>query len=99
MPDIAIPPDLVDLQRRANAAWAAVEEHRKEVDQKRRDAPRVVVDGRETLRDWTPDENAVHARLMAEVTAAADARLAGLAAAGLGTDYDVVQALHAAARG
>jgi hypothetical protein len=102
MPDIDLPAALVDVQRRCDAAWAAVEAHRAAVDAARRaegvpvkDAPKWVPP---TLKEWTAEEDAEHARLMAEVTAAAEARHAALTASGLGAGYDVVQALHKAAR-
>lgn len=114
MPDIDFPPALVDLQRRAHAAWAEVEAHRKGVDARRvaeadaadatlRAANQRVEEvpkwGRRALPPWTEAEDQEHARLMADVTAAAAALRAGLAGAGLGTGYDTVQGLHAAARG
>jgi hypothetical protein len=102
MPDIEFPPDLVAAQRRADAAWAAVEEHRKAVDAARRAE---AVEDRDRpkwaspeLRPWTAEESARHEELMAEVREAAEARSAALSASGLGTGQDVVKALHAAAR-
>ncbi|MET9222291.1 hypothetical protein ABZX65_26495 [Streptomyces sp. NPDC003300] len=102
MPDIDFPATLVDLQKRSDAAWAAVEAHRKQVDAQRRaeaaplkDAPKWMSPA---LREWTAEERERHAALMAEATAAADALHQALAASGLGASYDVVQGLHRAAR-
>lgn len=97
------PPDLVDVQRRCNAAWEAVEAHRKAVDAARR--AETVDEDRDRpkwasapLRPWTEVEDAEHARLMAVVRETAQARHEGLIASGLGDGYDTVQGLHAAAR-
>lgn len=100
MTDVTFPADLVELQRAAHTAWAALEAHRKQVDAARRKEPRVELPGRTmALRPWTPAEDAEHARLRAAVTAAQEAVRAGIAAApGLGGGYDTVQGLHRAAR-
>ncbi|WNI19235.1 hypothetical protein [Actinacidiphila sp. ITFR-21] len=97
-----LPESLVALQRRVDAAWAAVETHRQQVDARRR-AQAVPV--RELakwqvqpLPVWTPGEDEEHTRLMGIVTAAAEALHAGIAEAGLTEDYATVQGLHAAAR-
>jgi hypothetical protein len=102
MPDIEYPAELVELQKRSNAAWVAVEDHRKAVDAVRRaeatpekDRPKWMSPD---LRPWTETESAAHEVLMAEVRAASEARSAALTVSGLGTGHDVVQGLHAAAR-
>jgi hypothetical protein len=103
MSEIEFPPDLVDLQRASHAAWEAVEAHRKAVDSERRAGVPAETDPTRRwespqLRPWTDGEDAEHARLMAVVRETAEQLRAGLAASGLGTGYDVVQALHKAAR-
>lgn len=103
MPEITLPESLVDLQRAVYLAEAAVEAHRRQVDA-RRLAEAVPVKDRPKwmspeLREWLPEEDAEHARLMTVLRDAAEARRAGLLAAGLGEGYDVVQTLHAQARG
>ncbi|WUH94486.1 hypothetical protein OG900_33020 [Streptomyces sp. NBC_00433] len=113
MADTTFPPDLVDLQRRAHEAWAAVEAHRKQVDARRvaeadaadealRAAGQRVSEvptwGRRTLPPWTEADDQEHARLMGEVTAAAEALRVGVAGAGLDGGYDAAQGLHTAAR-
>lgn len=96
------PPALVDLQRRAQAAWAAVEAHRLAVDARRREEAEPDTDrpkwASPALRLWTEEEDARHAELMAAVLEAEQARHAALAESGLGHGYDVIQDLHAAAR-
>jgi hypothetical protein len=109
-----LPPDLVDLQRTAHAAWDAVEAHRREVDARRRaeadeqDAqaraagervPEVPSWGRRALRPWTGDEDAEHARLMDAARHAQEVLRQGVAGAELDGGYDVAQGLHRAARG
>jgi transposase len=102
MLDITYPPDLIAAQTRSHQAWEAVEAHRKEVDQKRRAEATPVKDAPKwagpALREWSAEENARHAELMAEATAAAEALHAALAESGLGHGYDTVQGLHKAAR-
>lgn len=102
MPEIVLPESLIVLQRAVYAAEVAVEAHRRGVDARRR-AEAVPVKDRPKwmspeLPPWTEAEDAEHARLMAAVLSAAEARRAGLLAAGLGEGYDVVQGLHAQAR-
>jgi hypothetical protein len=102
MADIEFPPALVELQKRSNAAWVAVEAHRKQVDTVRRGEAEPEKDrpkwASPNLRPWTETESAAHEVLMADVRAASEARSAALAESGLGTGHDVVQGLHAAAR-
>lgn len=98
MPEIALPESLIALQRAVYAAEAAVVAHRRGVDARRRAEAPLSDGARVSLPPWTPAEDAEHARLMAVVLAAAEARRAGLLAAGLGQGYDVVQGLHARAR-
>lgn len=102
MPEITLPESLVDLQRAVYAAEAAVEAHRRGVDARRRAEAEPVKDAPKwmspELPPWTAEEDAEHARLMAILRAAAEARRAGLLAAGLGDGYDVVQTLHQQAR-
>lgn len=99
MADATFDPDLIELQRAANGAWAAVEAHRRGVDGQRRADPRVVViEGQEPmLRPWTPAEDAEHERLMAAARTAQEAVRAGLIA-GPGLAYEAVQGLKNAAR-
>lgn len=96
------PPNLVDLQRHVNTAWAEVEAHRIAVDAQRREEAEPDNDrpkwASPALRLWSDEEDARHAELMAAVVAAAEARSKALAESGLGDGYDVVQDLHAAAR-
>lgn len=94
-------PKLIELQRAANAAWAAVEAHRKTVDgQRRADTPDEP--GRpgwvaRPMRPWTPEEDAEHERLLAAARTAQEQVRAGLIA-GPGLAYEVVQGLKNAAR-
>lgn len=90
--------DLIDLQRRAHAAWGQMEAYRKQVDAERRAAPRVVViEGRDPmLRPWTPEEDAELVRLREAAVAAQQAVKAGLVEAGHGLGFDAVQGLHLA---
>lgn len=80
-----------------------MEAHRKGVDAVRRAEAEPVTDPTRrweslALRPWTEAEDQEHARLMGEVTAAAEALRAGVADAGLDGGYDVAQGLHTAAR-
>lgn len=108
-----LPEHLVDLQRRAHAAWHEVEAHRKSVDAARRRAaeesdaarreagerpPGLAVWQRPVLREWTAAENAEHARLMQAAADAQEAVRAAFAGAGLDGGHDVTQGLHQAAR-
>jgi len=102
MPEITLPEPLVDLQRAVYTAESAVEAHRRGVDARRRaeavpvrDAPKWMSP---VLPPWTPEDDAEHGRLMGALRAAAEARRAGLLAAGLGDGYGVVQTLHQQAR-
>jgi hypothetical protein len=107
MPDVLqLPESLIEAQRAVDRAWAEVEDHRKSVNARRRaDAAKA---GREPdparpwagpeLDPWTEADDARHEELLAAARAAAEARQEALAAAGLGGGYDVVQALHLAAR-
>jgi hypothetical protein len=103
MTDIDFPPALVGLQRRVHEAWAAVEAHRKGVDAERRTDAETsgerIDPSRPALRSWTEAEDARHAELMAAARDAGEALRRGLAEAGFDGRYDVVQGLHAAARG
>lgn len=107
MAEIVFPDDLVAAQRRVDAAWAAVEAHRKGVDERRRGEARAAGARPDDARPWAPAplppwteaDDTRHAELMAEARAAAEARHAALAASGLGDGYEVVQGLHRAARG
>ena len=87
------PPALVDLQKRSDAAWDAVEAHRKTVDESRREAA-----GGGPLRPWTADQDAEHGRLLAAAREAAEGLRAGVLAAGLTADYATTQGLKDAAR-
>lgn len=89
-----LPEDVIQLQRTAHAAWAAVEDHRKAVDARRRaDA------AGGPLRPWTPGEDARHEQLMAAVRQAQqDLHAAVDAEEGLDRGYEIVQGLHKAAR-
>lgn len=100
------PADLVDLQRRAHAAWHAVAAYRKEVDAVRRaqaaggglkDDPTRRWESPQ-LRPWTEEEDAQFAGLRSAVVEAALALRKGIADAGLNGGYDVAQGLHQAAR-
>lgn len=106
MAEIEYPGELVAAQRRVDDAWAAVEAHRRQVDERRRGE--AVASGAQPddsrpwapvpLPPWTETEGARHAELMGEVYAAAEARHAALAESGLGFGYETVQGLHRAAR-
>lgn len=80
-----------------------MESHRKAVDAERRAGVAATSDPTRrwespALRPWTAEEDAEHADLMGEVTAAAEALRAGMAGAGLDGGYDAAQGLHNAAR-
>lgn len=96
------PPALVDLQRRADAAWVAVEAHRKAVDERRRaetpDTPGRPAWVARPMRPWTEAEDAKFARLMAAARDAQQALRDGIKAAGLEPTIQVVQGLKAAAK-
>jgi len=113
MPDLAFPPGLINLQKRSHAAWAAVQEHRRQVDARRvadadaadaalRQAggrvPEIPTWGRRALPPWTAADDQEHERLVGEVTEAALALRAAVAETRLDGGYDVTQGLHAAAR-
>lgn len=95
-----LPDDLIDLQRRAHAAWDAVEAHRKAVDADRATTAQPPGERHErpVLRPWTDTEDERHEQLLAEARSAQEALRAGLADAGIAPTYDVVQGLHKAAR-
>jgi len=97
------PPGLVDLQKRSDAAWDAVEAHRKTVDAARRAAVPPESDPTRRwesphLRPWTEGEDAEHGRLLAAAREAAESLRAGVLAAGLRLDYATTQGLKDAAR-
>ncbi|SEO84089.1 hypothetical protein [Actinacidiphila rubida] len=106
MPEIDLPQPLIDAQRTVDRAWAEVEDHRKSVNARRRAA--AATEGRQAddarpwtgpaLDPWTQADDDEHERRMATARAAAEARQAALTAAGLGSGYTIVQALHLAAR-
>ncbi|MGW5355277.1 hypothetical protein ACWERV_32750 [Streptomyces sp. NPDC004031] len=89
------PPHLVDLQRRANAARAALAAHRADVD-KDREAGRQGTDG--PLRPWTQKEDDKHNDLLKEVITAATQLRAAIPAERLKPTFDVLQGLKDAAR-
>jgi len=103
-----LPEDLIQLQRAAHAAWAALEAYRRQVDAARtadRDAAGLPVWDpdrpwrRTLLRPWTAEEDARYAELQAAAVAAEEARRAAIdASETLKHDYNTVQGLHAAAR-
>ena len=93
------PPALVDLQKRSDAAWAAVEQHRKQVDESRLTDPRVEHPKfGPQVRGWYAEEDAEHGRLLAAAREAAEGLRAGVLAAGLTADYATTQGLKDAAR-
>jgi|GEM_PF-2310986 hypothetical protein len=113
MADPDFPAELVDLQRRANDALAALEAYRRTVDAARAaDADRADAElratggrpveipswGRRQLRPWTEEENRRFGELQAAVLAAQEARRAGIEASGLAHGIEVVQGLNQAAR-
>lgn len=100
MSEIEFPSELVEAQRAADAAWAAVEAHRKAVDADRRKTAQPPGERHErpVLRPWTAEEDAEHERLMAVVREAQEAVAASIEAAGLSPTYDVVQGLKRAAK-
>lgn len=96
------PDDLIDLQRRAYAAWDAVESHRKSVDTRRR-AQALPPPGNEPWRTpalppWTQEEDERHAELMAAARQAQEALAEGIARAGLAPTFEVTRDLRKAAR-
>jgi hypothetical protein len=101
MSEIEYPSELIAAQKAADAAWAAVEAHRKQVDADRRATatPPGERHERPVMRPWAPEEDARHEELMAAVREAQEAVAAGIAAAGLSPTYDVVQGLKRAAKG
>lgn len=102
MPDL--PPDLVDLQRAATAAWEAVAAYRQAVMAARRaEAGAAAEGGRVELRPWSDEENAEYRRLHVAAVEAQEALRDGIAAeAKTNPDVDfgieTVQGLHKAAR-
>jgi hypothetical protein len=100
--DIEFPSELVELQRAADQAWAAVEADRKQVDSRRRedtpDTPSRPGWVARPLRPWTEPENAEHRRLMAAAAATQEAVAAGFAEAGLRMDAATVQGLKTVAK-
>ncbi|WP_031522657.1 hypothetical protein [Streptomyces sp. NRRL F-5123] len=102
MADIEFPSELVDRQRAADQAWAALEAHRKQVDgQRRQDTPDTP--GRPAwtarpMRPWTKTEDAEHQRLMTAAVSAQETLRAALAGARLSPDAATVQGLKNAAR-
>jgi hypothetical protein len=106
MSDHDFPPALVDLQRASTAAWDAVEQHRKGVDEKRRrEAAESGARPDESrpwapiaLREWTPAEDGEHERLLDAARTAAEKLRQGIRDAGLDGGYTVTQGLKDAAR-
>jgi hypothetical protein len=99
MSEIEYPPTLIAAQKAVDAAWAAVEEHRKAVDADRRATAQPPGERHErpVMRPWTPAEDAEHEELMGAVRQAQEKVAAGLEAAGLSPTYDVVQGVKRAA--
>ncbi|MGW5352175.1 hypothetical protein ACWERV_16900 [Streptomyces sp. NPDC004031] len=96
MAETPIPETVSAAQRTVDAAWAAVEKHRKTVDAARR--TEAAAAGAETLRPWTEAEDAEYAQLHQAAVAAAEARAAALIEAGIVSTYDNEVAIRGAAR-
>lgn len=96
-----IPEVVVQAQRAVDAAWAAVEAYRREVDADRRATaqPPGERHGLPVLRPWTDDENARYAVLHAAAVRAAEARAEAMQAEGVASTWDTERAIRAAARG
>ncbi|CAG6392793.1 hypothetical protein NMG29_06725 [Streptomyces cocklensis] len=94
-----IPTEVAAAQRASDEAWAALQAHREQVNERRQADPRVEHPKfGPILRPWTTDEDAEYDRLHAAVLAAAEARAAAMVTAGIVSTYSVEGEMRAAAR-
>ncbi|WP_159012177.1 hypothetical protein [Streptomyces sp. NRRL F-5123] len=94
-----IPETVAAAQRAVNAAWQAVEDHRKTVQAARDADPRVELKpGVLVVRPWAADEESTYARLHQAAVEAAEERARVMRESGIVSTYDNEVAIRTAAR-